>query len=211
MKRLYMFSLYFSVFFIANLIVNALFKHNLNIDTAFSVALGCSLGITGFGSLRKKLVKDDLKGIAKLMYEDVSDDQWDKENLTKINLDYTTESLRYIDLYVKRLLNTEMGTELLNKHFDSFVVRIGAYIGEVIKRNIKHDIYWYEFDSVYNYSSKLEGVDRVIKPYTLLYSKKRDKVILPLFEVSQFLERKSTYPNLQFYVEEMMKVNSKII
>jgi len=32
-----------------------------------------------------KLKKDDLKGIAKLMYRDVSDDSWDKENLTKRN------------------------------------------------------------------------------------------------------------------------------
>lgn len=180
--------------------------------TAFSVALGCSLGITGFGSLRKtKLVKDDLKGIAKLMYEDVSEDNWDKENLTKRNLDFTIESIRYIDLYVKRLMNTEMGTVLLNKHFDDFVVRIGAYIGEVIKRNIKQDFCWYEFDSVYNYSSKLDGVDRSIKPHSLIYSKKRDKVILPLFVVSRFLERKSTYPNFQIYVEEMIKENSKKI
>ncbi|WP_248278531.1 hypothetical protein [Bacillus sp. DNRA2] len=210
MKRLYMFSLYFSVFFIGNLIVNALFKHNLNIQTAFSVALGGSLGITGFSFLTKtKLIKDDLKGVAKLMYEDVSGDNWDKENLTKLNLDFTIESIRYIDLYVERLMNTGMGTELLNKHFDNLTIRIGAYIGEIIKRNIKQDFYWYEFDSVYNYSPKFEKKDRRIKHYSLLYSKKGDIVILPLFEVSRFLERKSVYPSLQFYVEEMITLNSK--
>lgn len=42
-------------------------------------------------------------------------------------------------MYVERLMNTEKGIELLNKHFDNFVVRIGAYIGEVIKRNINQD------------------------------------------------------------------------
>ena len=77
----------------------------------------------------EKLKKDDLKGIAKLMYQDVSDDSWDKENLTKRNLDFTIESIRYIDLYAKRLINTDFGTKLLNNHFDNFVVRIGAYMG----------------------------------------------------------------------------------
>ncbi|MDR7080500.1 hypothetical protein J2Y03_005587 [Neobacillus niacini] len=92
-----------------------------------------------FGFLnRAKLKKDDLKGIAKLMYQDVSDDSWDKENLTKSNLDFTIESVRYIDMYTKRLMNTEFGTELLNKYFDNLVIRIGAYIGEVIKNNIRH-------------------------------------------------------------------------
>jgi hypothetical protein len=49
-------------------------------------------------------------------------------------------------------MNKEFGTELLNKHFDNLVVRMGAYIGEVIKNNIKQDFYWYESDSVHNYS-----------------------------------------------------------
>lgn len=110
-----------------------------------------------FGSLNKtKLIKNDLKGIAKLMYQDVSDDNWNQENLTKRNLDFTIESIRYIDAYTKRLGTTQMGRELLKNHFDNFVVRIGAYIGEVIKRNIYQDYKWYEYDSVYHFSSALD-------------------------------------------------------
>jgi len=146
--------------------------------------------------------------MAKLLYEDVSKDDWDKENLTKRNLDFTLESIKYIDLYINRLLNTEMGTELLNKHFDNFVVRIGAYIGEVIRRNSKQNFYWYKFDSVYNFSSKLKGVDINNKhQHSLLYSKKKDRVILPMYVISQFLEGNSTYPNILIYVEEMIKEN----
>jgi hypothetical protein len=197
------------VFFIGNLLVNTIIRHNLNILTAFSVALGFSLGITWFDSIRKsRLVKDDLKDMAKLLYEDVSKDVWDKENLTKRNLDFKVESIQYIDLYVNWLLNTEMGSELLNKHFDNFVVRIGAYIGEVIRSNSKQNFYWYKFDSVYNFSSKLKGVDINNKQHSLLYSKKKDRVILPMSVISQLLEGNSTYPNLLIYVEEMIKENS---
>jgi hypothetical protein len=153
-----------------------------------------------------KLVKDDLKGIAKLLYLDVSEDAWDKLNLTKRNLNFTIESVRYIDMYVNRLTSTEMGKTLLNSHFDHFVYRIGAYLGEVIKSNIKQqDFNWFEYNSVYNYSSKLHEVNGSFEPLSLLYSKKRDLVIFPLFVVLQFLEGKCTYPNFLVYVEEMIK------
>ncbi|WP_368658511.1 hypothetical protein AB3Z07_03425 [Metabacillus halosaccharovorans] len=46
MKRILYKSLaYFLGFFICNLIINAIFKPSLNVLTAFSVALGTSLGI----------------------------------------------------------------------------------------------------------------------------------------------------------------------
>ncbi|KPN94299.1 hypothetical protein [Lysinibacillus sp. ZYM-1] len=160
-----------------------------------------------FGFLNKaKLKKDDLKGIAKLMYQDVSDDSWDKDNLTKRNLDFTIESVRYIDIYVKRLMNTEFGTELLNKHFDSLVDRIGAYIGEVIKNNINQDFYWFESDSVRNYSPNSEFSNNSTK--SVLYSKKKNMVILPLNVVSEFLKGRLPYSNLLTYVEEIIKQNT---
>lgn len=149
------------------------------------------------------LKKDNLKGIARLMYQDVSEDPWDRENLTKNNLNFTMESLSYIDQYANNL----MGTELLNKYFDNMVNRIGAYIGEVIKNNIKRDFHWYEFQSIYNFSSKLDHFDGNIKGQSLLYSKKSDTVILPLFEVSQYLQGKSSYPDLTTYVEEKIRLN----
>lgn len=149
---------------------------------------------------RNKLVKDDLKQMAKLMFQDVSEDTWDQENLTKRNLDYTVESVRIIDLYVERL----RGTDLLDKHFDNFVVRIGAYVGEVIRTNSHQDFDWYEFQSVFKYSSVLHGMDQSKEPYTLLYSKKEDAVILPLWEAAQRLKGASSYRDLLTYVEDML-------
>ncbi|MGE7608872.1 hypothetical protein ACQKML_19890 [Peribacillus frigoritolerans] len=162
-----------------------------------------------FGSLNKtKLIKNDLKGIAKLMYQDVSEDTWDQENLTKRNLDFTIESIRFIDAYTKRLSSTQMGRELLKNHFENFVIRIGAYIGEVIKTNINQDYKWYEYDSVYHFSSALDEVNRGIKTETVLYSKKRDRVIIPLTMVAQYLEGNPAHTNLLEYAEETIKQNS---
>lgn len=154
---------------------------------------------------KAKLKSDDLKGIARLMYQDVSNDSWDKENLTKRNLDFTIESVRFIDMYTKRLMDTEFGTELLTKHFDTLVLRIGAYVGEVIKSNAKQDFNWYKSDSVQNYSPDLNELHSAPKTQSVLYSKKKDKVILPLNVVSQLLKGNCPYSDLLTYVEEMIK------
>ncbi|MFA1710586.1 hypothetical protein ACDX66_02615 [Peribacillus frigoritolerans] len=162
-----------------------------------------------FGYLNKtKLIKNDLKGIVKLMYQDVSEDTWDQENLTKRNLDFTIDSIRYIDAYTTRLSTTQRGRELLKNHFENFVIRIGAYIGEVIKTNINQDYKWYEYDSVYHFSSALDEVNSGIKTETVLYSKKKDRVIIPLTMVAQYLEGNPAHTNFLEYVEETIKQNS---
>lgn len=46
-----------------------------------------------------------------------------------------------------------------------------------------------------------------MKKQNLLYSIKKDTVILPLFEVAQLLKGKSSYPTLLSYVEEMIQIN----
>lgn len=163
-----------------------------------------------FGFFTKnKLVKDDLRGIATLMYKDVSSDPWDQENLTGRKLDFTVESVRTIDLYSQRLMTTEDGLKLMNQYFDNFVVRIGAYLGQVIRYSIyDNDFQWYEFNSVNSYSSKLSENDRRPETDTVLYSKKRDIVLFPIADAELFLEGNSTYPTLLNYVEETIKLNT---
>jgi len=51
-------------------------------------------------------------------------------------------------------------------------------------------------------------LQRAIKTEAVLYSKKRDLVILPLSVVAQFLEESCSYPNFLIYVEEMIKLNA---
>lgn len=144
------------------------------------------------------------KGIAKLLYTDVSVDSWDRANLTKYNLDFSTDSLLYIDEYVKNL-QTNSHKELLAKHGSNLSYRIGAYLGEVMKLHIPKDFHWYELKTIEKYSSKLDQYD--CDPTTVhLYSKKTDIVILPSFEASEFLKGNSTYSMLSVYAKEMIRL-----
>lgn len=89
------------------------------------------------------------------------------------------------------------------------MVRIGAYLGEVIRYSMyDNDFQWYEFNSVNSYSSKLSENDRRPETDTVLYSKKRDIVLFPIADAELFLEGNSTYPTLLNYVEETIKLNT---
>ncbi|WP_312112409.1 hypothetical protein [Brevibacillus reuszeri] len=154
---------------------------------------------------RKKLKKVDATVFAQLMYVDVSSDRWDQENLTKRNLDFSVDSIHYIDAYATRLAASEAGATQLRNHFDSFVIRLGAYIGEVIKRNSQQDFAWYDFDSVYHHSAKLANVHKAVSDEIVLYSQSRDEVLFPFSVVRRFLEGNSPYPSFLAYVDEVMK------
>jgi hypothetical protein len=145
------------------------------------------------------------RGLAKLMFQDVSDDSWDQRNLTKGNLDFSLNSLDYMNQYIDNLLNTKRGQELLEKHFSNFVTRIGAYIGEVIKEHTDKSFHWYEYDTIFTHTTKLDDYGDQIMDQDVLYDKKREVVILPLYEVELFLKGQSRYERLSLYVEDMIE------
>lgn len=163
-----------------------------------------SVGESMFLFMNKRENLDE-KGIAKLLYKDVSTNSWDRANLTKYNLDFSTDSLLYIDEYVENLLK-DSNKELLTKYTSNLAYRIGAYMGEVMKVHIPKDFKWYELKTIKKYSSKLDQYDWD-KTTVHLYSKKTDTVIFPSFEASEFLNGRSSYPKLSVYVKDMLRLH----
>lgn len=154
---------------------------------------------------KPKLIKNDLKYMAKLLFKDVSSDQWDQDNLTKDYLDFSIESVRRVNEYADRLIHTSFGQQLLKEHPDNFSLRIGAYLGEVIKRHVDGQYVWYEFKSIQENTNHLNNEMMRVKDESVLYSSKLDKVICPIYEAIQYLNGKSKYKTLLNYVEEEIK------
>ena len=151
-----------------------------------------------------KREKLDEKGIAKLLYKDVSADSWDRANLTKQNMDFSIASLLYIDEYVENL-QKDSNKELFSKYASNLAYRIGAYLGEVMKLHLPKGFHWYELETIKKYSSKLDQY-ALDKTAVHLYFKKTDTVILPSFEVTEFFKGNSSYRNLSMYVKEMIRL-----
>ena len=154
---------------------------------------------------RRKLVKNDIKYSAKLLFKDVSPEKWDQEHLTKENLDFSIDSVRLVNQYADRLIHTTYGQQLLKEHPDNFTTRIGAYLGEVIKNHIDGQYRWFDFQSVKRQTNHLNDYSMSVEDEAVLYSQKLDKVICPIYEVKQYLNGKSKYKKLITYVEKAIK------
>ena len=120
---------------------------------------------------KRKLIKNDIKFMAELLYEDVSSEKWDQENLTKDNLNFSIESVRLLDEYADRLMHTDFGQKLLKEHPDNVPVRIGVYLGEVIKNHINGQYKWFEFKSIQENTIHLDNYMVSVKDESILYSK----------------------------------------
>ncbi|MBM7663653.1 hypothetical protein JOC25_000109 [Solibacillus kalamii] len=155
--------------------------------------------------LKPKLIKNDLKYMAELLSKDVSPDQWDQHNLTKANLDYSLDSVRLVNEYADRLIQTEFGQQLLKEHADNFTTRIGVYLGEVIKNHKAGKYRWFDFNSIKKNTVHLNHYVLSVKDESVLYSKKMDTVLCPIYEVKQYFEGNSNYDNFMAYVEEAIE------
>lgn len=153
--------------------------------------------------LKPRLIKSDIKFYAKLLFNDVSSDKWDQENLKKENLDFSIDSVRLVNEYADRLIQTEFGQQLLKEHPDNFTKRIGAYLGEVFKNHKVGQYRWFDFNSIKENTVHLNV--KSVEDESILYSKKVDKVLCPIYEAKQYLDGKSEYKNLLTYVEEAIK------
>lgn len=155
--------------------------------------------------LKPKLLKNNKRFYAELLFKDVSSDKWDQANLTKKNLDFSIESVRLVNTYADRLIETASGQQLLKEHPDNFTKRIGAYLGEVIKNHKVGQYRWYDFHSIKENTEHLKNGVKSVEDEVVLYSKKLDKVLCPIYEAKQYLDGKSNYKNLLTYVEEAIK------
>ncbi|MEK3765287.1 hypothetical protein [Solibacillus sp. FSL K6-4121] len=154
---------------------------------------------------KPKLIKNDKKYSAKLLFEDVSSDKWDKDNLTKANLDFSIDSVRLVNEYADRLIQTEFGKLLLKEHHDNLITRIGAYLGEVIKHHKDGKYRWYDFNSIRENTLHLDEYSVSVQDESVLYSKKIDDVLYPIYEVKQYFDGQSKYTNFLEYVEVTIK------
>ncbi len=155
--------------------------------------------------LKPRLIKNDKKYNAELLFKDVSPDQWDQDHLTKANLDYSIDSVRLVNEYAERLIHTEFGQQLLKEHSDNFITRIGAYLGEVIKNHKDGQYRWFDFNSVKANTVHLNNYLLCVEDESVLYSKKMDNVLCPIFEVKLYFDGKSNYKNFLKYVEQAIK------
>jgi len=121
--------------------------------------------------LADMLVQDDIL-CEMYMFSDLKCDQ----------LDYSVDSLKWIDLDLDAVRTTPpQGEDMLR-----LVLRVGAYVGEVIRRNSAQKMNWLDFDEAAKLNSMVEKLGRQPGTLAVLWTAPTG-ITFPLGKVQKFL------------------------
>ena len=109
-----------------------------------------------------------------------------RDVLEPVQLDFSLNSLRHIDAYLEQLMITPPeGHDFLR-----VVLRIGAYVGEVMKRQRPGKYHWITYDEAAKHSDFVRGLEHSIASAAMLWYD-NGSVLFPLGKVCKYLENGS--------------------
>lgn len=116
-------------------------------------------------------------------------------------LDYSLESLKEINSYLEKVRNTK-GYE---EHGFRVILRAGAYVGEVLRKNSKNKTFnWIDFEQASKLDQDIAGYGKSIQTAAILYDGD-EGFIFPLAKVNKYLLNGSE-DNLYFYASVLLSM-----
>ena len=116
-------------------------------------------------------------------------------------LDYSLESLKYIDAYLECVRKSKKKLNIEQKKI--LILRCGTYVGEVI-RNKKRNFIWVSYEEACRISKNFSEIyEGDITSGLVLYNKESGSLWLPLNKVYKFLKY-GKGDSLKFFAEQMI-------
>jgi hypothetical protein len=143
----------------------------------------------GLLSRKPKLQDQELSGLAEMFVspEAVSDDPTPGNELLDVSrLDFTVESLGPVDDYLEKMRkrNLDEGSE----DYLKLVLRCGAYVGEVVRRNAKGKVYhWLDYKGAVKVNKTVAAFGENLGSAAVLWDGD-DGLTFPLAKVQKFLD-----------------------
>lgn len=148
---------------------------------------------------KKPTIDVELNELSRMLFLETEDSFPNKEILFSIKNDYSINSLKSIENY----LETLRGAKELEENYNRIVLRVGAYVGEVIKINSKKDYHWYDFNTVSILQPSIKQWEEQIETVAALHSIETDETTFPINKVCKFIEN-GPEDSLFFYAQVMI-------
>lgn len=149
-------------------------------------------------SFKKKIETIDvaLNELSQVLFLDPEGTFPNKEFLNSIDNNYSLASLKFIDNY----LDTIRGSKELELNYNRIVLRVGAYVGEVIKKNSKKDYHWYDFKTASILRPSIKDWKEQIETAAVLHSMETGETTFPINKVCKYIDNGSE-DSLFFYAQ----------
>lgn len=146
-----------------------------------------------------KTIDVELNELSQILVEDVEDPIFN--NLNRSLLDYSIESLQEIENYLEMIKKSDE----LENNYNKVVLRVGAYVGEVVKRLAKKEYHWVDYDNAIKLNKEIKKYGKQISLVAVLYSKDNGQFLFPISKVSKFIENGSS-DSLLHYTQVFVEV-----
>ena len=109
-----------------------------------------------------------------------------RELLNPSSLDFSLESLLHLDEYLKYIhKNPPKGNDFLR-----LVMRCGAYVGEVMRKNSSKELHWVTYKEAAKFSEYVSGIEYSIASVAMIWHGK-ESLSFPLGKICKFIENGS--------------------
>ncbi|MDR2678848.1 MAG: hypothetical protein LBB51_05360 [Zoogloeaceae bacterium] len=137
-------------------------------------------------SKKPKFVDREFSDLSFMLTQDEQDVTYLRDALDSSKLDFSLDSLRHIDEYLEKLRSAPPD----GHDFLRVVLRTGAYVGEVMKRQCPGKYNWIAYDEAAKHSDFVKGLEHSIASTAMLWYDK-GSVLFPLGKVCKYLENGS--------------------
>jgi hypothetical protein len=135
---------------------------------------------------KPKFSDEPLEQLSDVLANEKENPTYRREFFDIQKLDYSIESLKHIDEYLDELHAQQPDDSELLK----IVLRCGAYVGEVIRRNASIEYHWLEFSEAAKISKYVRGIGMQLGVSAVLWARP-DNICFPLAKVLKFIENGS--------------------
>ena len=142
----------------------------------------------------------EFKELSEIFYSDMANPTFGIEVLKPEVLDYSIDSLDHINEYLIKIRDKSG----INKIWNKVILRCGAYVGEVIRRNsLKSEYHWLDYENARKKENKFfNQLDYSIGTAAVLYAES-GMFCFPLGKVEKFLEQGPEH-NIKIFVQAMI-------
>jgi hypothetical protein len=143
-----------------------------------------------------KLQNEALQDCANMFLANPPDPTPGSELLDSSRLDFTVNSLALLDQHLEAMRSRN----LQDKPLITFVLRSGAYVGEVIRRHAKGRAWhWLDYDEAAKLNKQIAGFQKSLSNVAVLWDSK-EEFCFPLSKVLKYLANGSG-DSVKFFAE----------
>ena len=131
-------------------------------------------------------LNSEMVGLAEMFFDNPDSPTYQVEFLEKSKLDYSLKSLDHLTSFLDTV--HENRNSIPEKKMNPLILRTGAYLGEVIRRNAKsREFSWVTYERAVKIDPTMESIGESISTVAILYNLKNHFFFFPLGKILKYI------------------------